>query len=193
MQRPEIETAARRMAGVVAGVDDTVLADPTPCAAYTVAALLDHVDGFVGAFTAAAAKTQDGPGGPPPPGDAAGLRADWRTALPDALAALVDAWRPDPAYEGTVSAGGISMPASAVAVVAVEELVIHGWDLARAVGRPYESSDAELAVIDEFFGQFGPDQRGDAYGPERPAAAGASALDRALAQSGRDPAWSPGR
>jgi uncharacterized protein (TIGR03086 family) len=190
MRRPEIATAADRMADVVAAVDMADLDRPTPCAEYDVAALLDHVDGFVVAFTAAATKTQDPDDGPPGPGTAANLRADWKTALPAGLTALVAAWRPDDAYTGTVRAGGFEMPAASVAVVAIEELVVHGWDLARAVGRPYGATSAELAALDDFFGQFGPEQRGSAYGPERSVDAGASPLDHAIARSGRDPRWS---
>ena len=192
MRRPEIETAAQRMATVVAGVDDAALTDPTPCTDYSIAALLDHIDGFVTAFTAAGTRTDTGASGPPGAGSAEHLRDDWRTALPAGLDALVAAWQADDAYEGMLSAGGITMPADSVAVVAIEELVVHGWDLARATGRPYGATPAELAVIDDFFGQFGPDQRGDTYGPECDAGGTASAMDRAIARSGRDPEWSSG-
>ena len=190
MRRPEIETAATRMASIVAGVDDAALTDPSPCAEYSVAALLDHIDGFVGAFTAAGTRTDTGADGPPGAGSADHLRADWRSALPDGLAALVAAWQADDAYDGMLSAGGIEMPADSVAVVAIEELVVHGWDLARATGRPYESTSAELAVLDDFFGRFGPEQRGGAYGPAHSTDASASHLERVIAESGRDPAWS---
>src|SRR4051794_25126949 len=59
MRRPEIETAARRLAAVVTAVGDADLDRGTPCAEYAVAALLDHIDGCVTAFTAAGTKTQD--------------------------------------------------------------------------------------------------------------------------------------
>ena len=193
MRRPEIETAARRMAKVVANVDAAALADPTPCADYTVAGLLDHIDGFVGAFTAAGTRTPTGDGGPPPPGAASHLRADWRTVVPDGLEALIAAWQADDAYEGMLSAGGIEMPADSVAVVAIEELVVHGWDLARATGQAFECTPAELAVVDDFFGQFGPEQRGGAYGPALAVDGSASHLDRVIAESGRDLAWSATR
>ena len=189
MKRPEIEHAARRLAAVVAAVDDTELADGTPCADYTVAALLDHIDGFVAAFTAVGTKTQTGDDGPPAPGAASNLRDDWRTGLPDGLGALIEAWRPDDAYAGTASAGGFELPADAVAVIAIEELIVHGWDLARATGQAYECTASELAAVDEFFGQFGPEQRGGAYEPAREAGVSASHLDRVIAESGRDPAW----
>ena len=193
MKRPEIETAARRMASVIAHVDTATLADPTPCTHYTVAELLDHIDGFVGAFTAAGTRTQTGDGGPPSPGAASHLRADWRIAVPEDLDALVVAWQADDAYEGMLSAGGIEMPADSVAVVAIEELVVHGWDLARATGQAFECTPAELAVVDDFFSQFGPEQRGGAYGPARAVGGSESHLDRVIAESGRDPAWSATR
>jgi len=190
MRRPEIETAAVRMSGVVTAVADDDLDRPTPCRDYTVAALLDHIDGFVGAFVAAGTRTADGTDAPPGPGTASNLRNDWRSSLPSDLVALVAAWQPDEAYEGMLRAGGIEMPADSVAVVAIEELVIHGWDLARAIGHPYVATPAELGVVDDFFGQFGPDQRGAAYGPERAVNAAAPPLGHAIARSGRDPDWS---
>src|SRR3954447_20129411 len=151
MRRPEIETAAGRMSGLVGAVDDADLERVTPCADYRVAALLDHIDGLVAAFVAAGTKTQDPSEDPPGPGDANDLRPDWRTALPADLDALVAAWRSDDAYEGTITAGSLSMPADAVAVVASEGRVVHGWDLARALDRPYDATAGELSVIDDFF------------------------------------------
>ena len=44
------------MAGLVEAVPDDALGRPTPCEQYTVGDLLDHVNGFALAFTAAAVK-----------------------------------------------------------------------------------------------------------------------------------------
>jgi TetR/AcrR family transcriptional repressor of nem operon len=190
VRRPEMQPAAQRVAVLVHTIDDASLGAPTPCPDYDVAALLDHVDGLVGAFTDAAAKARLDAEGPPPPGDAAHLRPDWRSRVPEALAALVAAWDDDAAFDGTTSAGGITMPAEVASLVAVEELVVHGWDLARATGQPYACTDAELQIVDGFLSMFPDDQRGDAYAPPYPVPSGASALDRVIAASGRDPAWS---
>ncbi len=192
MRRPEIETAATRMADLVAGVDDDDLDRPTPCSDSTVGALLDHIDGFVQAFTVAGTRSP-GSGDPPGAGDARHLRADWRTAIPDALDSLVAAWRPDAAHAGTVRAGGVTMPAAAAAAVLVEELVVHGWDLACATGQPFVCTDDEITLVDAFLDRFGPDERGDAYAPARTACAGATPIDRIIALSGRDPSWTVGR
>ena len=54
--------ATPALAGVVAGVRDDQLGDPTPCPAYTVADLVDHIGGFPIAFTAAARKERLEPG-----------------------------------------------------------------------------------------------------------------------------------
>jgi len=84
------------------------------------------------------------------------------------------------------------MPAEAAAVVVVEELVVHGWDLARAIGDPFVCTAVELALVDGFFDQFGPGQRSYAYVPACAAGAAASPLDRVIACSGRDSSWSVG-
>lgn len=88
------------------------------------------------------------------------------------------------------------MPGEVAAVVALEELVIHGWDLARATGRAYDCGERTLEVVREFLAQFaGPDQeelRGEAYGAPVGVSDAAPLLDRVVGLSGRDPAWSPG-
>ena len=86
-----------------------------------------------------------------------------------------------------------ALPAEVAAARLLECLAVPRWAREIATGRPYDSTPAELAVLDDFFGQFGPDQRGDAYGPERPAGPGATPLDHAIARSGRDPAWTATR
>jgi uncharacterized protein (TIGR03086 family) len=92
-------------------------------------------------------------------------------------------------------AGGIEMPGEVAAVVALEELVIHGWDVARATGQDFDGDDSTLEAVRGFLAQFaGPDQaelRGDAYGAPVDVSEAAPLLDRTVALSGRDPGWSP--
>jgi uncharacterized protein (TIGR03086 family) len=84
------------------------------------------------------------------------------------------------------------LPGEIAAVVALEELVIHGWDVACATGQAYECEDAELGVVNGFIAQIAnadPAVRGDAYaGPVR-VSDGVPYLDRVVASSGRDPHW----
>lgn len=75
----DLGPTAQEMARLVDGVDDEQLGGATPCPAYTVGDLLQHVRGLAEAFTLAARKEQP-PGGsqPPPQGDAALLPDHWR-------------------------------------------------------------------------------------------------------------------
>jgi uncharacterized protein (TIGR03086 family) len=85
------------------------------------------------------------------------------------------------------------MPAPAMAAVALDELVVHGWDLAVATGQPYEVSDEDAEACMTFAGSIGeaPEERAGLYGPRVPVPGDASALDRLLGLTGRDPAWRP--
>src|SRR5947208_3342481 len=56
MTAVDLEPATRRMAALVGAVLDSVLDRPTPCPAYAVGDLLDHIGGLTFAFTAAARK-----------------------------------------------------------------------------------------------------------------------------------------
>jgi hypothetical protein len=53
----DLEPASRRMADLIGGVPDALLDAPTPCPAYALGDLVDHVGGLALAFTAAARKT----------------------------------------------------------------------------------------------------------------------------------------
>ena len=193
----DLEPAAGRLAELVRGVAPGALHDPTPCARYRVADLLDHIASLAQEFTDAARKVGSTGEGPPPLGDGSRLGTGWRDAIPQQLDALVRAWRESGAQSGTTSAGGIEMPGEVAAAVALEELVVHGWDLARATGQPYAVDDEALHAVIGFVSQFaGEDQaelRGTAYGAPTGVAADASPLDRAIALTGRDPAWRPPR
>jgi uncharacterized protein (TIGR03086 family) len=130
-----------------------------------------------------------------PVGDASRLADDWQSRIPSDLVVLTAAWRDPAARSGMTRAGGIDLPGEVAAVVALEELVIHGWDLARATGRPYECDDTTLEVVRGFVSQFaGADQeelRGSAYRAPVAVADTSPLLDRVVALSGRDPGWSP--
>lgn len=183
----DLAPAARMMATVVRGVTSEQLGRPTPCGTYTVADLLEHIGGVALAFTEAAEKTVAADSGPPPPGDGARLAADWQQAIPAALDRLTAAWQAPGAFDGMTRAGGFDLPPELAASVAVEELVIHGWDLARATGQTLTTDDTSLAVTQGIVEQFSGNP--PAYGEPLVAPAGASPLERVVALSGRDIAW----
>ena len=185
----DLAPAAAELRRVVAGVRDEQLGDPTPCGETPVAGLLDHLVGLTAAFARAAGKL---PGGTAQ-ADAANLPGDWRTRLPAQLDELVEAWRAPDAWEGTAEAGGVEMPAPMMAAVALDELVVHGWDLAVATGQEYRGDEESARRSLEFAASVpdDPEARAGLYGPAVPVPDDAPVLDRLLGATGRDPRWRP--
>ena len=180
--------ATDELAHVVSHVRDDDLDRPTPCADWTVRDLLGHLLGLSAHFAAVARHDAPARGGPPQD-----LPADWKAELDSRLVDLGQAWRAPEAWEGEGSAGGVTMPNAQLGVVALEEVVLHGWDLAQAIGIGLAVRDEDLAVVADFVAGFehaGQEARAGLYGPVVDAP-GASELDRVLALAGRDPAWSP--
>ena len=131
----DLGSAAAQMSRLLERVTDDQLTQPTPCPAYTLGDLIDHVSGLSQAFTAAATKDIGSATSQDPSGDASRLGDDWRTRIPKQLAALADAWRDPNSWEGITQAGGIDLPAAIAGKIALNELVIHGWDVAKATGQ----------------------------------------------------------
>ncbi|MGR4878166.1 TIGR03086 family metal-binding protein [Streptomyces sp. LARHCF249] len=183
---------ARIVARLAAGVPDARLADPTPCPDYAVGDLLGHIAGLAAAFRDAARKDL-GPTTDSDPGAAAtSLPAGWREELPRVLGELAEAWRDPAAWTGATRAGGVDLPGEIAAAVAVDELVIHGWDLARATGQEYAPDQAALHASYAFLLAALEDEgRADIFGEVVPVPDDAPLLDRAVGLSGRDPGWTP--
>jgi uncharacterized protein (TIGR03086 family) len=190
----DLESAAHEVTRLLDGVRDDQLGDPTPCTDCQVGALLDHFMSLTLAFTWAARKTP-APDGPPAPPAAENLDPKWRVELPRRLGDLVAAWRDPGAWEGTAEAGGVSMPAAQLGVVALDELVLHGWDLARATGQPFTCDPDDAATILAFTEAAARPEheaaRNGLFGPVVPVPADAPVFDRALGYAGRDPGWRP--
>jgi uncharacterized protein (TIGR03086 family) len=187
----DLAPAAAEVARVVAGVRDDQLTDPTPCTGTSVAALLDHFVGLTLGMRLAAEKT---PTQGAPKADANTLPADWRTRMPEQLDALVAAWRKPEAWEGVTEAGGVQMPAGAIGLVALNEVLVHGWDVAVATGQPYRPDDASAHACLQFghdFAAASPEGRNSIYGPVVPVPDDAPVFDRLLGLTGRDPSWAP--
>ena len=193
MPELDLRPAAERMTRILAGIPDGALGDATPCPEYTVAGLVSHVDGFARAFTAAARKDL-GPLTSTPPATTAELPDGWREAAAAHLAGLGDAWLADEAWEGMTQAGGVDLPAAIAARVALDELVVHGWDLAAATGQRYDAADDELATVEATVQQFrggNDDAMPGLFGPVVAVSDDAPPLDRLLGLTGRDPRWTP--
>jgi len=187
----DLHPAAQRTIGVVVSATDDQLALPTACPDATVGDLIDHVGVFATRFAAAARKDSEGRTSPPPPPNGANLEAGWRDRLSHDLVALADAWNDPQAWEGSTVAGGIEMPAEVVGVVALDELVVHGWDIAVATGQAYDPPNHEIEAAMAFVASFEAPRDGTLFGPIVPVRDDATPLERLLGLTGRDPAWRP--
>ena len=87
------------------------------------------------------------------------------------------------------------MPAEQLGVVALDEVVMHGWDLARATGQQFSCDPASTAAVLAFTSASARPEnlhrREGMFGPVVEVPPDAPALDRALGFAGRDPAWTP--
>ncbi len=183
--------AARRLADLLGGVTDDMLDRATPCPAYRLGDLIEHLGGMTLAFTAAASKAGGATGSTPPSGQASRLPADWRARIPRDLAALADAWRDPAAWTGMTQAGGVDLPGEVAGLIALDELVVHGWDVARASGQGYDVGEDDLQAVFGFVSQFPEDGTDGLFGPAVAVPDGAPLLDRLIGRTGRDPSWSP--
>lgn len=189
METIDFGPSTTTMRDLVASVRDDQLGWATPCASYSVGDLVEHIGGLAVAFTGAARKepvpgSEDGG-----VGDAARLGPAWRERIDADLVALADAWRDAGAYGGTTMAGPIEMPAPEAAAVALDELVVHGWDLATALDLPFTARPEDVATCLGFAESFSTPEaaevRGDAFGEVLEVPADAPPLTRLLALLGR--------
>lgn len=172
------------LARLVARVDDTHLDVPTPCADWSVRDLLLHLLGLTAHFATVARKQ---------PGAEDGnetLPGDWRERLTIQLDDLPAAWREPDAWTGDGEAGGVRMPNAGLGVVALEEVVLHGWDLATVIDEPFTVTVEDVVAVEGFvegFADASPEQRAWLYGPTVDVPTDASRFERVLALAGRDP------
>ena len=187
---PDLEAAARLTASIVTGVGDEQLDNPTPCTERNIEQLLAHIDGLSQAFAAAAAKNL-GPLTDTSPNPSEEILDDgWRTRVPAQLAALAEAWSDPSAWEGMTRAGGIDLPGAVAGLVALDEVAIHGWDLAVATGQPYEPDDATAAAVHGFLVESRKEPVPESlFGPVVDLSSDTPVFEQALGLSGRDPAW----
>ena len=78
-------------------------------------------------------------------------------------------------------------PGAVLAQLSLLESLVHGWDLARGTGVPYQPDDAVVAAVHEFAGQaIGDAQRAAGlFGPPHPTAADADRFTALLGHLGR--------
>ncbi|MFI1764800.1 TIGR03086 family metal-binding protein [Streptomyces sp. NPDC020800] len=183
----------RIVARLAEAVTDDQLSAPTPCPDLAARHLLGHVQGLSVAFRDAARKDLGATTDTNPNAAVPDIGPGWREELAKALDELADAWRDPAAWTGMTRAGGVDLPGAIAGAVVADELVIHGWDLARATGQSYAPDPAALdsALVFLRAAADDPDRGGGLFGPLVPVPESAPLLDRALGLSGRDPGWRP--
>jgi uncharacterized protein (TIGR03086 family) len=182
----------------------------TPCEGWDARTLVNHMIGtataFVGGLWKATANTDPAPldlGA----GDAAtvyerangalsqGMSMGFSDAeLPEAYkraaAALVAAWEQPGATERTIQMSFGPLPGVVALKVSTADSMIHAWDLAKALGRPFdmdqEAAEATIVLMQQFNdpAQRGP---GKGFGHVIPWPETAPLQERLLALSGRQP------
>ncbi|MEV8404692.1 TIGR03086 family metal-binding protein [Streptomyces niveus] len=180
-----LETAAADALPVLRGVRDDQLALPTPCAEYDVHGLLDHLFQVITNFQVLAAKGESDFGAA-----AERLGDDRSERFAAEIAGLIGAWAAPGAEDGLT--GAMNMPARTVGSMALGDLAVHSWDLARATGQPYEPAAAVVAALGEEFTALAPMARTmNVFGAPFPVGQDATPFESLLAETGRDPAWRP--
>jgi len=170
---------------VVRGVKPDRLDAPTPCGDWTVRHLLDHLLEWGPALAAAGRRAEPA---------ASGRKAEPVQAGQDLEAVyddLVTAWSDPAAWEGTTRVGGPQeLPAAMIGGMVLAEVVVHGWDLARATGQEVDWDPGLLEVVHrEIAATAEMGREMGIYGPPVPVDGSEPVLARALGLTGRDPHW----
>ncbi len=191
----DLAATTRRTSAVGAAVTDDQLDASTPTG-QPLRVVVHHLLGLATAFTDAAAKATGLTTSTPPVAEDGPLPDGWRSELEQRLDALARAWQSDDAWEGMTMAGGVQLPSDICGLVALDEVLLHGWDVAMATGQPYLPTDAEcdavLPVVTPDPEQPDGSGREGLFGTVVPVPAAAPLFDRVLGLAGRDPAWSAG-
>ena len=186
----QLSSTAEAVVAIVGGIPSDQLTAPTPCTEYDVRGLVHHLL-FWGPSLEGAGRKENVPPPTPTESDVDLTTGDWRGALHAQLTRIAQAWAPASAWEGTTYMGRpIELPASLVGDMILGELVVHGWDLARATGQRLDLDEDLLTYVHDAMAP-GVEQGREMgmYGPEVPMPATAPTLDRILGLTGRDPAW----
>jgi len=186
----EMASAAAETARVVNGAPTGTgaLDAPTPCPDWDLRTLLNHTILWTsysaerrahGESVAQELMDKDFTADP-------GFREDYARQISKA----VEAWSDPQAWAGDRSVMGSATPATEVGAMLIMEMALHGWDVAKATGQEYHADDAlaknlleTVQAQAETFRKYQGFADAVATGDDAPD------FDRALALSGRDPAW----
>ncbi|WP_432988487.1 TIGR03086 family metal-binding protein [Dactylosporangium sp. CA-233914] len=174
-----LPAAAPVLLEIVDRIEPSDLDRPTPCGEWDVRGLVAHLLEWGPPLEGAARKESVPPGA---------VHDSLRTQV----SRLASAWGEPAAWAGMTSMGSIELPADLVGGMVLGEFVLHGWDLARALGAPIGFDDEVLRLTYAEVERSADQGRTmGVYGPEVGVPQDAALFDRVLALSGRDPLWKP--
>ncbi|GLZ76347.1 hypothetical protein Afil01_11540 [Actinorhabdospora filicis] len=181
-----MKRAAAEAAAVARAVGDVDLDAPTPSADWDTRALLNHW--VLWTSHALEKRALREPFGEELTGRDFASEPGWRQEYLKHLDAGVRAWSRPGALDGDIDTGGGAMAAADVASMLTLELVLHTWDVAKATGVDYDPDFGTefLPVVEKWADMY---RQYEGFGDTVETPEGTSALDRALALSGRDPKW----
>ena len=186
----EMAAAAAEAARVVGNVPQNALDTPTPCGDWDLRTLLNHTILWTaysaerrahGESVAEDLMNKDFTADP-------GFRGDYARQISKA----VSAWDDPEAWAGTRNVMGDATPAADVGAMLLMETALHGWDVARATGQEFTTDGQTakaLADIVQAQAELFRKYQGFADAVDPPP--NATAFERALTLSGRDPDWKP--
>jgi uncharacterized protein (TIGR03086 family) len=156
----------------------------TPCTAWDVRDLVDHVVFDLRQFTASTS------GGPREKHDRDLIGDDWVGAYRGAADRLLAAWRAE-GFDRTVQLPMGEVPATWMLGQHLSDIVVHGWDLAKATGQSTDL-DPELGEASLEWGKAnlkpefrGEEASGKSFGPEVQVPDDAPVYDRLAGVFGR--------
>jgi uncharacterized protein (TIGR03086 family) len=157
-------------------------AAPTPCTEWNVRNLVNHVVRGNRLFAAALR------GEPPPPAEPADVLGDDPVAAYRAASnEMQEAFRQPGALDRVVNVPFGSVPGGVALHLRNTELLVHGWDLARATGQaanfPEAAAQQELEFSRRALSQIPPGRT--PFGPPQPVADDAPAIDQLAGLLGR--------
>ncbi|MCA1844913.1 MAG: TIGR03086 family protein [Actinobacteria bacterium] len=164
------------LASVVGEISPDQLDNPTPCAAFTVRGVLEHMIGgatmFAAGFRGAEPITPD--------------TTDVLVSFGPALSGLAEAMHAPGALERTIQAPFGEAPGETFARFVVLDGLVHGFDLATAIGQAYEPPDALVAEVEAFAREALTQMRdGDTFAEPVEPPASATPIERLAAFTGR--------
>jgi uncharacterized protein (TIGR03086 family) len=186
---------------VVSAVTVEDLAKPTPCTGWRLADLLSHMTVQHRGFAAAARGHGADLALWQPETVADAVAVDPAGTYYAAAAAVIEAFAGedvlDTAFALPELGPGATFPGSLAIGFHLVDYVVHGWDVARTMGRPFElPPDVVAAALPLAFAVPDGDFRaGDnaMFGPAVSPTEPTNDLDRILAHLGRSPQWKPTR